>query len=249
VRQSSRCAQDERSVSVNLRSFAALVAALLLSACASTGGRVNADPLEPFNRTMYAIHEPLDENVVKPVAQAYLDYTPSPLRTAIHNFFGNIEDFFSGVNGLLQGKLDKAGHDFGRVMVNTGFGVLGLIDIASDADIPRGGEDFGQTFGHWGIAQGPYLFIPLIGPSSFRDGSGLLVRIAASPVLYIPAWEVRTVLEILGPIDLRASLIGTTSLVEQAALDRYTFIRRSYLQRRQYEVYDGQPPPVKDEDD
>jgi len=234
---------------VNLRTFAALVAALLLSACASTGGRVNADPLEPFNRTMYAIHEPLDENVVKPVAQAYLDYTPSPLRTAIHNFFGNIEDFFSGVNGLLQGKLDKAGHDFGRVMVNTGFGVLGLIDIASDADIPRGGEDFGQTFGHWGIAQGPYLFIPLIGPSSFRDGSGLLVRIAASPVLYIPAWEVRTVLEILGPIDLRASLIGTTSLVEQAALDRYTFIRRSYLQRRQYEVYDGQPPPVKDEDD
>ena len=229
--------------------FAVLTAALLLSACASTGGRVNADPLEPFNRTMYAIHEPLDENIVKPIAQAYLDYMPRPVRTAVHNFFGNIEDFFSGVNGLLQGKPDKAGHDFGRVMVNSGFGFLGLIDIASDADIPRGGEDFGQTFGHWGIAQGPYLFIPLMGPSSFRDGTGLVIRIATSPIYYISPWEVRTALEILGPIDLRASLIGTTSLVEQAALDRYTFIRRSYLQRRQYEVYDGQPPPAKDEDD
>lgn len=233
---------------VKLHSFTIAFAVLLLSACASTGGRVNADPLEPFNRTMYAIHEPLDENVVKPIAQAYLDYTPRPVRTAVHNFFGNIEDFFSGFNGLLQGKLDKAGHDFGRVMVNSGFGLLGLIDIASDADIPRGGEDFGQTFGHWGVAQGPYLFIPLLGPSSFRDGTGLAIRIAASPILYIPAWEVRTVLEILGPVDLRASLIGTTALVEQAALDRYTFIRRSYLQRRQYEVYDGQPPPeAKDE--
>lgn len=232
---------------MTLQRFAILIAALLLSACASTGGRVNADPLEPFNRTMYAIHEPLDENVVKPIAQAYLDYTPRPVRTAVHNFFGNIEDFFSGVNGLLQGKLDKAGHDFGRVMVNSGFGVLGLIDIASDADIPRGGEDFGQTFGHWGITQGPYLFIPLLGPSSFRDGTGLAMRIAASPVNYVPAWEVRTALEILGPVDLRASLLGTTSFVEQAALDRYTFIRRSYLQRRQYEVYDGQPPEAKDD--
>ena len=230
-----------------LRRFAILVAALLLSACASTGGRVNADPLEPFNRTMYAIHEPVDENVVKPIAQAYLDYTPRLVRTGVHNFFGNIDDFFSGVNGVLQGKLDKAGHDFGRVMVNSGFGLLGLIDIASDADIPRGGEDFGQTFGHWGIAQGPYLFIPLLGPSSFRDGAGLAVRVAASPIYYIPAWEIRTLLQILGPVDLRASLIGTTSFVDQAALDRYTFIRRSYLQRRQYEVYDGRPPEAKDD--
>ncbi len=247
----TQCNRDTRVDRVHTgtwQRFATLAAALLLSACANTGGRVNADPLEPFNRTMYAIHEPLDENVVKPIAQAYLDYTPRPVRTAVHNFFGNIEDFFSGFNGLLQGKLDKAGHDFGRVMVNSGFGLLGLIDIASDADIPRGGEDFGQTFGHWGVAQGPYLFIPLLGPSSFRDGTGLAIRIAASPILYIPAWEVRTVLEILGPVDLRASLIGTTALVEQAALDRYTFIRRSYLQRRQYEVYDGQPPPEAKDD-
>ena len=153
----------------------ALAAALLLSACASTPGRPY-DPFEASNRVMYAINEPLDKYFAKPIAQFYVDYVPSIVRKGVSNYFNNIDDLFSGINGLLQGKLDKAGNDFGRVMLNSGFGILGLIDIASDAGIPRGNEDFGQTFGYWGIPQGPYLFIPLWGPSTVRDGTGSILR-------------------------------------------------------------------------
>ena len=224
-----------------------LVASLVLSACASTGGRAS-DPFEPVNRAMYAINEPLDKHFFKPVAEAYVDYVPSPVRTAIRNYFNNIEDLFSGINGLLQGKLDKAGHDFGRVTINSGFGLAGLIDIASDAGIPRGEEDFGQTFGYWGIPQGPYLFVPLFGPTTVRDGSGYVLRAWWSPTLEINDVGVRNVIFGLGAIDARAEALGTTSLIDQASLDPYTFVRRAYLQSRQYQVYDGKPPPEKDEE-
>ena len=226
--------------------LAALAGMALLSGCASTGGRIN-DPFEPANRVAYAIHEPLDTNIVRPIAQAYVDYVPSPVRTAVSNYFNNIDDLFSGVNGLLQGKLDKAGNDFGRVMINTGFGILGLIDVASDAGIPRGMEDFGQTFGYWGFPQGPYLFVPLFGPTTVRDGTGFVLRVLWSPNSEIPDVAVRNVIYGIGALDLRAQALGATSLIDQASLDPYTFIRRAYLQRREYLVYDGQPPPEKDE--
>lgn len=146
---------------------------LALSGCATTQQRSTADPLEPFNRAMYAIHEPIDREIVRPFVRAYIEHVPRGIRVPIGNFFNNIEDFFSGVNGMLQGKPEKAGHDFGRVIVNSSFGILGLIDFASEAGIPRGEEDFGQTFGHWGAPHGPYLFIPLFGPSTFRDATGV----------------------------------------------------------------------------
>lgn len=226
---------------------AALVAALLLSACATNGGRPD-DPLEPLNRAMYAVNEPIDKHVMVPIAQAWVDYVPSFIRTGVSNYMNNIDDLFSGVNGMLQGKLDKAGNDFGRVMINTGFGLLGLIDIASDAGIPRGGEDFGQTFGYWGFPQGPYLFIPLMGPTTVRDGTGLLMRIAWSPTTEIPIVPLRNVIYGLGAIDLRAQALGATSLISEASLDPYTFVRRAYLQRREYLVHDGKPPPEKEEE-
>jgi ABC-type transporter lipoprotein component MlaA len=155
-----------------MRTALALVFAVLLSACASTPGRPY-DPFEASNRVMYAINDPLDKYIAKPIAQAWVDYVPSIIRQGVSNYVNNIDDLFSGINGLLQGKLDKAGNDFGRVLINTGFGFAGLIDIASDAGIPRGEEDFGQTFGYWGIPQGPYLFIPLWGPTTVRDGTGI----------------------------------------------------------------------------
>jgi phospholipid-binding lipoprotein MlaA len=226
---------------------AGLAAALLLSACASTPGRPY-DPFEPSNRVMYAINDPLDKYFAKPIAQFYVDYVPSVIRTGFSNYFNNIDDFFSAINGLLQGKLDKAGNDMGRVMLNSSFGLLGLIDIASDAGIPRGMEDFGQTFGYWGIPQGPYLFIPLWGPTTVRDGTGSILRYWYTPTQLIPDVAVRNVIYGIGAIDARAQALDATSLIEQASIDPYTFVRRAYLQRREYMVYDGKPPPEKDDE-
>ena len=222
-------------------------AAVLLAACAATPSR--DDPFEPMNRVSYRVHEVVDGQIVKPMIQAYVDYTPRPIQKGIDNFFGNIDDFFSFINALLQNKPDKAAHDLGRVMTNTGFGVLGIFDLASEAGIPKGNEDFGQTFGVWGIAQGPYLFIPVFGPTTVRDGSGWIIRGYANPVGYVEDIAARNILWALNLIDLRASALQAESLVGQAALDPYTFIRRAYLQRRQFLVYDGNPPPPKDDEE
>jgi len=239
-----------RTSTTGIRAAAALALAASLAGCATTGGNYapsKADPFEPFNRAMYAIHEPIDTNIVRPIAQAWVDYVPTPVQSAVRTFFGNIEDGFSAFNGLLQGKWEKAGNDLGRLTVNVwGFGV---VDIASQAGIPKGDEDFGQTFGYWGIPQGPYLFVPLIGPTTVRDGTGLVIRAYASPLLYVvDDVPLRNVLWFLGAIDLRAQLLDASRVVDQAALDHYTFIRRSYLQRREYQVYDGNPPK-KDDDE
>lgn len=226
----------------------AVAAGLALSGCATTGGGRAYDPFEPVNRAMYAINEPIDKNLIKPIAQAYVDYVPSVIRTGISNYFNNIDDLFSAVNGLLQGKLDKAGNDMGRVMINTFPGILGLIDVASDLGIPRGNEDFGQTFGYWGIPQGPFLFVPLFGPTTVRDGTGFVLRVLWSPTTEIRDVALRNVIYGLGGLDLRAQALGATSLIDEASLDPYTFVRRAYLQRREYLVYDGSPPPPKDDE-
>lgn len=226
----------------------AATAALLgawLAGCASVPSKV--DPLEPMNRALYQVHDALDSTVVKPVAEGYEAIVPKVVRTAFSNVFYNIDDLFSAVNGLLQGKPDKAGNDLGRVMVNTLFGFGGLIDIATEAGIERGNEDFGQTFAVWGFPQGPYLFIPLFGPTTVRDGTGVLVRIGLGPVGYIPDVPVRNSIYGLGYVDLRAQALDAGDLLNQAALDRYTFIRNAYLQRRRYLVYDGKPPPEEDD--
>lgn len=236
------------SVTALLRRIAvALLGATLLAGCAAAPSR--DDPFEPMNRASYAVHEVVDGYFVKPVAQAYVDYAPRLVQTGIRNFFNNIDDFFSFINGMLQNKPDKAGNDLGRVITNTGFGLLGLIDIASEAGIPKGNEDFGQTFGYWGIPQGPYLFIPVFGPTTVRDGTGWIIRAYTTPIGYIPDVPTRNILWGIGFLDLRASALQAETLVEQASLDKYTFIRRSYLQRRQYLVYDGAPPPPKEEDE
>jgi phospholipid-binding lipoprotein MlaA len=225
----------------------ALLAAALLAGCATPASRV--DPLEPVNRAMYAIHEPIDTHVVRPVAQAYVDYVPRFVRQPVAAFFANIDDLFSGINGVLQGKTEKAAHDFGRVMVNSLFGLGGLIDFATEAGIPKGEEDFGQTFGAWGLPQGPYLFVPLFGPTTVRDGTGWVIRAYTTPVGYMDDVGARNSLWGLGYLDIRAQALETQTLVEKAALDPYTFIRRSYLQRREYLTYDGRPPVPKDDDE
>jgi phospholipid-binding lipoprotein MlaA len=221
--------------------------AVILAGCAAAPSRV--DPLEPMNRALFEVNDVAEKVVIKPVVTVYQTVLPQFVRTGIANVFGNIDDLFSAVNGLLQGKLDKAGNDLGRVMVNSTFGLGGLIDIASDAGIERGNEDFGQTFGYWGLGQGPYLFIPFFGPTTVRDGTGFLVRIAAGPVGFIPDVPVRNSLYGVGYVDLQSHASEAKSVAETAALDRYRFIRNGYLQKRRYDVHDGNPPREKEEDD
>ncbi len=224
-------------------------AALFATGCATTSGSARSDdPIEPWNRAMFAIHQPIQDNVIRPATQAYVDYVPYVIRQPISNVFNNIDDLFSAINGLLQGKPDKAGHDLGRVMLNTMWGIGGLIDFASEAGIPRGDEDFGQTFGVWGFPQGPFLFVPLWGPTTVRDGTGWLVRLYLGPVGYIPDVPTRNILYGVGAVDLEAQALEGQKLVDQAAIDKYSFIRRSYLQRRAYLTYDGKPPPEKDDE-
>jgi phospholipid-binding lipoprotein MlaA len=233
------------------RMLVVAVAACALGACATTsprGAPSPDDPFEPMNRVAYEVHQVVDGQFIRPMVQAYVDYAPKPIQQVIRNFFGNIDDLFSFVNDVLQGKPDKAGHDLGRVITNTAFGIGGIIDVAGSA-VPKGEEDFGQTFGAWGISQGPYLFIPVFGPTTVRDGIGWVIRGYASPISHINDIPVRNSLWGLSLLDLRASALQAESLIDQAAIDRYTFIRRAYLQRRRYLVYDGQPPPAKEEDE
>jgi phospholipid-binding lipoprotein MlaA len=229
-----------------LRMTAAAVVAAILAGCASTPS--NVDPLEPMNRALFKVHDALDSGVAKPVAEVYIAVVPKFVRTAFTNIFNNIDDLFSAVNDLLQGKLDKAGNDLGRVLTNTMMGLGGIIDVATEAGIERGNEDFGQTFAVWGIPQGPYLFIPLFGPTTARDGAGVIVRIAVGPVGYIPNVALRNSIYGVGYVDLRADALDAGDIIDTASLDRYLFIRNAYLQRRRYLIYDGKPPPESEDD-
>jgi phospholipid-binding lipoprotein MlaA len=221
------------------------LAVVLLAGCAAAPSR--EDPFEPMNRALYQFHDTVDTAVVKPVAQAYIDVVPEYFRTGVSNVFNNIEDLVSALNSLLQGKLDKFSDDLGRVVLNTAFGVGGFFDLASMVGIERGNEDFGQTFGAWGLPQGPYLFVPFFGPTTVRDGSGAIVRVMVGPVGYIGDVPVRNSLYGVGAVDLRAQALSAGAIVDTAALDRYLFIRNAYLQRRQYLLYDGKPPPEPEE--
>ncbi|MDF3839668.1 VacJ family lipoprotein [Cupriavidus basilensis] len=217
-------------------------AASLVAGCA-TGPTANPkDPIEPFNREVFRINEDFDKGVMRPVAQLYTDYIPSPVRTAIDNAFSNVSDVYSAVNNLLQGKPTRAAEDSMRVAINSVLGIGGLIDIATPAGLPKYKEDFGQTLGVWGAPAGPYLVLPLFGPSTVRDTAGMLVDRQMDPSAYLdPVWA-RNTLTGVRFVSTRASLLGATNLIEQAALDKYSFMRDAYLQRREYQIYDGNPP-------
>jgi phospholipid-binding lipoprotein MlaA len=221
------------------------LAASLVAGCAASPSRV--DPFEPMNRAFYQVHDAVDTAVMKPAIQLYVDVVPQPLRQAVSNFFNNIDDLISAANDLLQGDLDRFGNDMGRVTLNTGWGLGGLIDIASMLGIERGNQDFGLTFGKWGLDQGPYLFVPLFGPTTFRDGAGWITRLFVGPVGFVPDVPVRNTLYGVGAVDLRAQVSEASAIVDTAALDRYLFIRNAYLQRRRYLLYDGKPPPEPEE--
>ncbi len=234
-----------------------LAATLLLSGCASTSGYHNPqDPFEPFNRGMYTINDKLDRAVVKPVAQGYNAVMPTPGKILLNNFFSNIDDILVTVNDVLQLKLVQAVNDGGRFAINTVFGGFGLVDLAGTVGgLEKHHEDFGQTLGYWGIASGPYLVLPVLGPSSVRDGVGLYVDSIPNPINQVrPIVSGRDVVLVTDGVRRRANLLEQEGLVEAAELDRYTFLRDAYLSHRESMVYDGHPPRKKhmydeDEDD
>ena len=226
----------------------ALLMASLLSGCAS---QANRDPLEGFNRGVYKFNDTADKAVLKPIAGAYKAVLPSPVRTGISNFFGNLNTFITTINDLLQFKFDKAATDAGRFVINTTFGIGGLIDWASMDGIEQRNEDFGQTLGHWGVGSGAYIVLPLLGPSTIRDTGGLVVdTFAFDPLSYIEDPATRNSLRAVKYVDKRAQLLPASDLLDDAALDPYAFMRDAYFQRRASQIQDGIVPAemLMDED-
>lgn len=214
---------------------AAALALALLQGCASAprGDMANpADPLESFNRSVFNFNEGLDRAVLKPVATAYRDVTPAPVRTGVTSFFENISDMWSFFNNLMQAQPVEAADTFFRVTVNTFWGLGGIFDVASQMNIAKHKQDFGQTLGVWGVAPGPYLVLPLFGPSTIRDTLGLVVDVQGNLVTHVDNVPSRNSLAGLRLVNTRANLLNAGNLLDQAALDKYTFTRDIYLQRR-----------------
>ncbi|MDR1424145.1 MAG: VacJ family lipoprotein [Azoarcus sp.] len=219
---------------------AAAAVAMLTAACANAPPE---DPFESYNRSMFSINEKLDAAITKPVAKAYVAVTPEPVRTWVGNFFGNLNDPWIGVNNLLQGKPADALSDMMRFLVNSTMGIGGLLDIATEAQIPKHDEDFGQTLGVWGVRSGPYVMLPLLGPSTLRDSLALPVNATLNNSWHLVSDPVlRNSLTALQAINGRARLLGLERTLDEATLDKYRYSRDFYLQQRQFKVHDGNPP-------
>ncbi len=229
-----------------------LAAACLLSlaaGCAAPGGPAAArDPLEPMNRVIWGFNDQADQLVVRPVARVYDAVVPEVLRQSFSGVLSNLVDPWIAVNQLLQGKPVLALSDLTRFLVNTVFGFGGMADVAGAIGLEKHHEDFGQTLGRWGVPPGPYLVLPFLGPSSARETAGLIGGLKGDPI-----WEHASKAQkeaFTGGliIETRARLLGSERLLEGASLDAYSFVRDSYLQRRRNLVYDGDPPPLREED-
>lgn len=194
------------------------------------------DPWEGFNRGVFNFNESLDRAILKPVAQGYRFIMPDVAEHGVSNFFDNLRDVVTFFNNVLQLKPVEATQDLSRVLINTTIGIGGLFDVASAMDIPKNDEDFGQTLGAWGVESGPYLVLPLFGPSTVRDGVGIIPDMYLDPLNQVESDELRYGLKALKVVDKRASLLDREGVVTG---DRYTFIRDAYLQKREFEVNDG----------
>ncbi len=211
------------------RLAASLLAASLLAGCATGPGAHPSDPLEPYNRAMTTFNDRLDEAVLKPVATVYRDVTPQPVRTGVHNFFGNLGDAWSFVNNALQLRGRDALDSLVRFNLNTVFGLGGVLDIASEAGIARHKQDFGLTLGHWGVPTGPYLVLPILGPSTVRDTAALPVDWWGDAVRQVDPVSARNSLHAFRIVDRRASLLRAESVLDSIAFDSYIFTRDVYL--------------------
>jgi phospholipid-binding lipoprotein MlaA len=228
-----------------LRSSMLILALCTLGGCATTGNGNEAganDPLEGYNRVAFKFNDTLDTYALKPVAQTYKNYIPQFVQTGIGNFFGNLHDIYSAANGFLQGNATGGFTDVMRVAVNSTFGLFGVIDVASEARLQKQNRDFGQTLGRYGVGPGPYVVLPLLGPSTLRD------TVALPADFYGDVWSYKTPVYIrnIGSgvrlVDKRAALLDATGLLSDAALDKYTFTRDTYMQLRQSQIEEARDP-------
>ncbi|WP_245932671.1 MlaA family lipoprotein [Aquabacterium olei] len=218
----------------------ALGGAALLQGCAT--GPLERDPMEPWNRQVFSFNEAVDRTVLQPVARGYNAVVPSPVRTGVRNFMGNIGDAWSTVNLFLQGRFADGTLGVIRVSVNTTFGLLGVLDVATPMQLERQNEDLGQTFGVWGMGPGPYVVWPFLGSSTARDSVALPGDLYASPSSLGETAAQGLAITGLRLVSVRANILEATNLLDDVALDKYSFVRDAYLQRRQNLIYEGNPP-------
>lgn len=221
-----------------------LAAAAMLGGCATA--KDPRDPFEPLNRAIYQVNETVDLVVVEPAAKLYRYLLPQLVRTSVGNVLSNVTEIRNIANNALQGKFATAYSTFGRLAINSTLGLLGLFDVASEAGIEKSNEDFGQTLGWWGVGDGPYMVLPLFGPSSVRDTVAWPADIYLDPFTYVKPTRARRQIWAGRMVHKRAEGIDAMKVMEGAALDEYEFVRDGYLQRRRNLVYDGKPPPDKD---
>ena len=221
-----------------MRVAAALVSAGALAGCAGIPGPNPRDPLEPYNRKAQQFNEQVDSIVLKPAATIYRENVPPMIRTGVANFFGNLQDAWSAVNSLLQFRMQDAEESLARVQINTIAGLGGIMDVASELNIEKHKEDFGQTLGRWGVPAGPYLVLPILGPSTLRDAAAMPIDWQGDLIWRMAHTSERTSAYALRAVDRRANLLRISDVVNQAALDKYSFTREAFLQKRQAEVFD-----------
>ncbi len=227
-----------------------LVVFLSLTGCSTlhlSTYTLKQDPFEPFNRKVYVLNDTVDQAVLKPVAQVYAQVMPSPAKTMVNNFFSNLDDVVVTTNDLLQLKFVQAASDGSRVIFNSTFGIFGLINVTDRLE--KHNEDFGQTLGYWGLGSGPYLMIPFWGPSSLRDGAGLYADSFASVIRNTQHVPTRNSMYALKSFNTRVNLLEQEKVLDDATIDRYSFLRDAYMMHRQSLVYDGNPPRIKYDDD
>jgi phospholipid-binding lipoprotein MlaA len=241
------------------RAAAIALAAAALAGCSTVQTPTREDPWEGVNRTVFTFNDKVDQYALKPVAKGYVKITPQPVRDSVTNFFSNIGDVYVAANNLLQLKIADGVGDIMRIVINTVFGVGGLFDVATIAKLPKHDNDLGLTLGHYGVPSGPYLVLPLFGPSTVRDAVGYVGNYFANPISYINSDAISWSLWGVQLVNTRANLLNATDVLEGAALDKYSFVRNAYLQRRQYLLTggtggslpnygDGAPPPNYDQE-
>lgn len=224
----------------------AIIGFCMISGCASGPTANPTDPIEPFNRGMFAFNEGVDKAVLKPVAQGYRAVTPQLVRAGVSNFFDNLEDIWSGINGVFQLRPVVAADNFMRFGVNTVFGLGGVLDIASEMGIERHPEDIGKTLGRWGVPSGPYIVFPFMGPTTLRDSSTIVLENKYNLVSQIDHTRTRNSVTALRLIDTRTNLLRLGNFLDDAALDKYSFTRDAFLQKRRAEIY--RPGQEQDDD-
>ncbi len=231
-----------RDRGIMLAALVVLFAAFSAGCATSPESVEEGDPFQPMNRGFNNFNTGLDEAIIKPVAETYVDVTPEAVQDSVSNFFDNISYPNVIVNDLLQGKLTQGLSDIGRFLINSTVGLLGLFDPASSMGMAEHDEDLGQTLGVWGAGEGVYLELPFFGPNSMRDAPDIPLSAYTNLLFYVSEAAVTVPLGILGAIDTRAQLLTATKVRDESALDPYIFTREAYRQRRVHLIYDGDPP-------